>query len=157
MYVIKQALRDNNLTNIKSNARYIVWQRQLYYKLQSTDVVRIPTWKMGLSLFGLSVTLNKNNTPRMQQVCTAVAFYVQHGKFYTACDIVRKPVAYGRSSEAGLNIILITSTVGSERQWNQVGRNSLRCRRRYTALRPMLYNTYDEMCTERALANHHRI
>jgi len=70
MYVIKQALRNNNLTNIKSNARYIVWQRQLFYKLQSTDVVRIQTWKMGLSLFGLSVTLNENNTPRMQQVCT---------------------------------------------------------------------------------------
>jgi len=70
MYVIKQVLRNNNLTNIKLNARSIVWQLQLYYKLQSTDVVRIPTWKMGLSLFGLSVTLNENNTPRMQQVCT---------------------------------------------------------------------------------------
>ena len=47
MYVIKQSLRNNNLTNIKLNVRYIVWQ-QVYYKLQSTDVVRIPIWKIGL-------------------------------------------------------------------------------------------------------------
>ena len=121
---------------------------------------------MGLSLFGLSVTLNENNTPRMQQVCTAViavAFYVQHGKFYTECDIVRKPVAYGRSSEAGLDIILFTSTVGSERQSNQVDRSSLRCRRRYTALRLSVvnvrcYTTRTTRCVRNVpRQNHHRI
>jgi len=79
----------------------------------------------------LFVTLNENNTRECRSaICgNCIALDMQHDKLYRTCDILWKSAAYGRGSEARLDIILFTQTVSSERQSNQVDRSSLRCRR----------------------------